>query len=83
MLTLVIRRNDRVILQVDWEVGNRCLTAMRLGLDSEETIQVVATGPELEYIRERFTNVPMVSTRNRICWIGDVAAFIINHLTDS
>ena len=81
MLTIVIRHKHRVNFQEEWKVGDPRLNTKYFGLDPEDVIQVIAYGPELDYIRERFAGIPMAHLR-QLCWIGSDAAFIANHLTD-
>lgn len=41
---------------------------------------VIADGPELGWIKQHFTGIPMVSAARQVRWQGDVAAFIVNNV---
>jgi len=43
-------------------------------------LEIIANGPELDWIRQHFTGIPMVTGAKQLRWSGEVAVFIVNNL---
>ncbi len=78
---LVITAIDETgrLVDLEWHVGEKSPT-MRLGeitsRELEAVVAVTADGHELEYIKQNFTNIPMVANRTIVVWTGNLAQFI-------
>jgi hypothetical protein len=61
---------------VQWYIGDKFKPTIPGAM---QIIRVYADGDELEYIKARFDNIPIVND-TRIVWKGDTAQFIYDNL---
>jgi hypothetical protein len=62
--------------EIAWHTREKCPLTFA---DRGNIIEVQADGDELEYIKNKFTNIPM-STNRVINWYGDIARFIASNM---
>lgn len=43
-------------------------------------LEIIVNGPELDWIRQHFSNIPMVAGAKQLRWGGEIAAFIVNNM---
>lgn len=48
--------------------------------DGEGVEVVQADGDELDYIKEKFSNIPFPTHKKAVAWYGDMAKFIVCNL---
>jgi len=76
----VVRKNRR---EFTWHVGTEHPRDYSNPKDPKffnDVIEVQADGHELQRIRDTFGNLPMKHGASVICWKGDLAQFIYDHL---
>lgn len=77
VLIRVNKEKQRLETQDEWRLGD-ATSVYAYGGVNEHTI-IIASGRELDWIRDNITGIPM-SKKNQIRWTGDIAAFIANSL---
>ncbi len=71
MMYIVLKGERDITWKVGTEVPNR---------SPDMVIEIQAKGPELEYIKQNFVNVPFHVSRPTQTWYGEMAQFIFANL---
>lgn len=78
VLFVTVNKGNRDMQDFDCHIHDKGLTIPRTV--ASDVIELQADGHELEYIRERFQNIPMHKGRV-VRWKGEMAKFIAINLT--
>lgn len=79
LVLIVYDKQGRLMEQVYWQPGSKTRLTRRTGLHGD-TCMVVSYGTAHTWLLENFKGIRVAVGRNRGCWVGEDAAFIINNL---
>ena len=77
--------NDKKIRTVEfnWQLGEPAYVNCDTKELFRDILEIGAYGPELDYIRKRFNNIPDAPSCKYISWRCEMAQFIYEHLIDA